>query len=42
MLAVQGSWWTLPAPGLALCSAAVTQDPAAARVVLRAVFESQL
>ena len=42
VLLVEGSWWTLPTPGAALCSIAAARDAATTPVILEAVFDSHL
>jgi len=42
VLDVRGAWSYLAAPGYALCSAQLAEDPAAAAPLLRAVFASRL
>jgi hypothetical protein len=42
VLDVQGSWWHVAAPGIVLCSPAVTTDAAGAAELLSAVFASRL
>lgn len=42
VLLVEGSWWTLPTPGAALCSIAAARDPATSPVILKEVFDSHL
>ena len=42
VLPVAGDWWLAPAPGLALCSAAVPRDVRRAHLVVRTAFESGL
>lgn len=42
VLMVEGVWWERFMPGVALCSAAATQDPAVARTILQEAFESGL
>ena len=42
VLDVRGTWWHAPAPGVVLCSRAVTADPRTAHRVLREALESGL
>lgn len=42
VLLVEGLWWHLIAPGVALCSVAAAQDPGTARTILRETFGSHL
>jgi hypothetical protein len=42
VLLVEGSWWHIVAPGVALCSIAAARDPAIAPVILKVAFDSYL
>jgi len=42
VLLVEGSWWHIVAPGIALCSIAAARDPAIAPVILKEAFDSYL
>ncbi|MDQ2737940.1 MAG: hypothetical protein M3Y35_04795 [Actinomycetota bacterium] len=42
VLLVEGSWWQIVAPGVALCSIAAARDPAIAPAILKEVFDSYL
>jgi hypothetical protein len=42
ILNVEGLWWEVTDPGFAVCSLAASEDPAAAREALRAVFASSV
>jgi len=42
VLLVEGSWWHIVAPGVALCSIAAARDPAIAPVILKEAFDSYL
>jgi hypothetical protein len=42
VLLVEGSWWELVSPGVALCSVAAATDPAQAATVVRQIFASAL
>jgi hypothetical protein len=42
VLAVEGEWWHLSAPGVVVCSVAAAEDPRTGHLVLRRAFESAL
>lgn len=42
VLLVEGSWWHIVAPGVALCSIAAARDPAIAPAILKVAFDSYL
>jgi hypothetical protein len=42
VLVVRGKWWSIPAPGVVLCSAVAAEDEATGRDILRRVFESTI
>lgn len=42
VLLVEGSWWQIVAPGVALCSIAAARDPAIASIILKETFDSYL
>lgn len=42
VLLVEGSWWHIVAPGVALCSITAARDPAIAAVILKKSFDSYL
>lgn len=42
LLAVQGGWWEVVAPGVVLCSSSAAVDATLARTLLRAGFDSRL
>ena len=42
VLLVEGSWWQIVAPGVALCSIAAARDPAIVPLILNEAFDSHL